>query len=264
MIRTLCLGLGLMLAGQPGLALTIGVTPGALADSVETAATQARSQGLDVKVVEFSDWTTPNVALANGDLDANYFQHQAFLDNANRETGYGLVSVGVGILPNIGLYSSKYTSIDQVPQGARVAVASDPVNQGRGLALLQTAGLIALRDGVGAQGTLDDITGNPRKLNIVEIEGPQLVRALSDVDLAQGYPSHYVNAGLADIAGGALLFSGAGDAYFAIRFVTRPDHRDDPDLQRFIQIYQTSPAVRDTIAAGYAHNPALYSLPWLK
>ncbi|MFT3690907.1 MetQ/NlpA family ABC transporter substrate-binding protein [Paenirhodobacter sp.] len=261
MIRMLSLGLVLMTG--PCFALNIGVTPGALADSVETAAREARAQGLNVTITEFSDWTTPNVALANGDLDANYFQHQAFLDNANREGGFGLVSAGIGLLPNIGLYSEKYSTIDELPDGARVAVANDPVNQGRGLALLQSAGLITLRAGVGANGTLDDITENPKHVQIIEIEGPQLVRALSDVDLAQGYPAHFVNAGKPDIAGRALLYSGAEDDYFAIRFVTRADHRDDPDLLRFIRIYQTSEAVRETISASYARNPALYTLPWL-
>lgn len=258
-------GIGLaILTAFPATALTVGVTPGALADSIETAATEARAQGLDVKVVEFSDWTTPNLALDNGDLDANYFQHLAFLDNAVKETGYKLVSVGLGILPNIGLYSEKYTALDQLPDGARIAVASDPVNGGRGLALLQTAGLITLREGVGVKGTPDDIIANPKNFQIVEIEGPQLVRALSDVDLAQGYPAHFVNAGQADIAGKALLYSGVDDSDFAIRFVAREDNKDDPDLARFIQIYQTSPAVREQIDTSYAHDPALYTLPWFE
>ncbi|HEY0213379.1 MAG TPA: MetQ/NlpA family ABC transporter substrate-binding protein [Paenirhodobacter sp.] len=263
MKRPILAGIGIaLLSAVPAMALNIGVTPGALADSIETAATEARAQGLEVKVVEFSDWTTPNLALQNGDLDANYFQHQAFLDNAVRETGYRLVAVGLGILPNIGLYSEKYTALDQLPQGARLAVASDPVNGGRGLALLQTAGLITLRAGVGVQATPDDIVANPKHFQIVEIEGPQLVRALSDVDLAQGYPAHFVNAGKADIAGKALLYSGVNDTYFAIRFVAREDNKDDPDLARFIQIYQTSSAVSAQIDASYNHDPALYTLPW--
>ena len=172
--------------------LVIGVTPGALADSIEVAADEARGAGLDVRVVEFSDWTTPNLALDAGDLDLNYFQHKAFLDNAIAETGYELVSVGLGLLPNIGLYSTRYPSFDALPDGARVGVASDPVNQGRGLLLLAQAGLITLRDGVASRGTLDDIVANPRNIELIEIEGPQLVRALDDVDLAQGYPAHYV------------------------------------------------------------------------
>ena len=149
--------------------LVIGVTPGALADSIEVAADEARGAGLDVRVVEFSDWTTPNLALDAGDLDLNYFQHKAFLDNAIAETGYELVSVGLGLLPNIGLYSTRYPSFDALPDGARVGVASDPVNQGRGLLLLAQAGLITLRDGVASRGTLDDIVANPRNLSLIHI-----------------------------------------------------------------------------------------------
>ncbi|UFM67390.1 MetQ/NlpA family ABC transporter substrate-binding protein (plasmid) [Paracoccus sp. MA] len=253
----------MLLAGPAPAGVRIGVTPGALADSINVAAEEAKAQGLEVEVVEFSDWTTPNLALENGDLDANYFQHQAFLDNAVQETGYDLTSVALGILPNIGLYSERYDRLDQLPDGARVAVASDPVNQGRGLALLQTAGLIALRPGVGWKATLDDIADNPKGLKFVEVEGPQLVRAVSDVDLAQGYPAHYVNAGRGDFAGKALIYSGLDDTHFAIRFVTRTDNSDDPEIAGFIRIYQQSQAVRDQIDASNAHNPVLYSLPWL-
>lgn len=252
----------LLAAGPAAAELRIGVTPGALADSVQAAAAEARAQGLAVEVVEFSDWTTPNLALAHGDLDANYFQHKAFLDNAVKETGFPLVDVATGILPNIGLYSERYRSLDAIPAGGRVAVASDPVNQGRGLALLHQAGLITLRDGVGAKAGLDDIVANPRGLEILEVEGPQLVRAITDVDLAQGYPAHYVNAGRGDFAGQALIYSGLSDSDFAIRFVTRAENAADPEIARFVQIYQTSPAVLAQIDAAYAHNPVLYTLPW--
>lgn len=255
----------LVLAGAvPALAdLKIGVTPGALANSIEVAAREARAEGVQVEVVEFSDWATPNLALASGDLDVNYFQHQAFLENAIKETGFDLKSVALGILPNIGLYSEKFDRLDTIPEGARVAVASDPVNQGRGLLLLETAGLIGLKPGVGWKGTLDDIVDNPKTLKIVEVEGPQLVRALEDVDLAQGYPAHFVNAGKPDIAGAALIYSGVEDSHFAISFVTRGDNADDPEIARFIEIYHSSPAVRAQIDASYANNPALYTLPWL-
>lgn len=242
--------------------LKIGVTPGSLADSVSVAAEEARRNGLEVEVVEFTDWTTPNLALNAGDLDVNYFQHQAFLDNAVKETGYKLKSVALGLLPNIGLYSSKFASFDALPQGAKVGVASDPVNQGRGLQLVEKAGLIKLRDGVGARGTLDDIVENKRNLKFTEIEGPQLVRALDDVDVAQGYPAHFVNAGKPDIAGRALIYSGINDVYFAIRFVTREDNAEDPQVRRFIEIYQGSDAVRQQINKSFAGDSKLYSLPW--
>lgn len=244
--------------------LRIGVTPGALADSVEVAATEARKQGLDVKVVEFTDWTTPNVALSAGDLDMNYFQHQAFLDNAVKERGYKFRAVATGVLSNIGLYSNRVKRFEDLKDGARVGVANDPVNQGRGLLLLQKAGLIKLRDGVGAKGSVNDIVGNPKKLKLIEVEGPQLVRALDDVDLAQGYPAHFVNAGKPQVAGAGLLYSGIDDTYFAIRFVTRDDNAADPRVARFVRIYQDSAAVRKQLASSFADNDKLYSLPWLK
>ncbi len=256
------LGAALFSLSAQAAALKIGVTPGALADSVHVAAREAKGQGLEVEVVEFSDWITPNLALASKDLDANYFQHQAFLDNAIKERGYPLKAIGLGILSNIGLYSTQINSFAELKDGARVAVANDPVNQGRGLLLLQAAGLVKLREGVGSHPRLSDIVANPKNLKLVEIEGPQLVRALDDVDLAQGYPAHLVAAGTHD-PGSALLYSGVDDRYYAIRFVAREDNADDPRLQHFIRLYQQSPAVRAQIKESNANNERLYNLPWL-
>lgn len=255
---------GLVLGAEAhGQTLKVGVTPGALADSINVAAQEAKKQGFDVKVIEFTDWTTPNSALASGDIDVNYFQHQAFLDNAVKERGWKLQTVAVGILPNIGLYSYRVKALDELKDGARVGVANDPVNQGRGLLLLQQAGLIKLREGVGSRGTVHDIVANPKKLKVVEVEGPQLVRAIDDLDLAQGYPAHFVNAGKPEVAGSALLYSGLADVHYAIRFVTRADNQADARVARFIRFYQESAAVKDQILKSYAGNARLYSLPWL-
>ena len=242
--------------------LKIGVTPGSLADSVQVAAKEARQAGLDVQVIEFTDWTTPNTALDAGDIDINYFQHQAFLDNAIRDRGYKIESVGLGLLPNIGLYSKKHAALADIPVGASVGVANDPVNQARGLLLLQTAGLISLRPGVGAKASVNDVVGNPRKLKLLEVEGPQLVRALDDVALAQGYPAHLVNAGQRELASRALLCSTVDDLYYAIRFVARSDRKQDPRIAQFVQLYQASPAVAKQTSASFADDAKLYSLPW--
>lgn len=244
--------------------LKIGVTPGVVADSIITAAEEAKTRGLAVEVIEFADWATPNLALASGDLDLNFFQHEAFLENGIKETGFDLVPVAKGFLPNIGLYSLKYDSLEALPDGAKVAVANDPVNQGRALVLLSDAGLIGLAEGVGYLGTLDDVTSNPKNLAFVEIEGPQLVRAIEDVDLAQGYPAHYVSAGNPDLAGRALAYSGVGETRFAIAFVSRRDNAEDPEIAQFVEIYQSAPDVEAKIAEYYAGNPVLYSLPWKK
>lgn len=241
--------------------LKIGVTPGAYADSIAAAATVAKAGGLDVDVVEFSDWTTPNVALQAGDLDVNYFQHRPFLDNAIKVRGYDFTDVGVGTLANIGLYSLRHKSFAEIPDGGSVAIANDPVNEGRGLLLLQTAGLLRLKDGVGFRGTLDDIVDNPKHLTFTEVEGPQLARITGDVDLALGYPHFIVAAHTFDPSSG-LIYSGTDDKRFAILFVVRRDRAADPRILHFVDVFHTAPAVRTAIGHAFNDDPKLYTLAW--
>lgn len=243
--------------------LRVGTAPGVLADTIEVAADVARAQGMDVEVTVFTDWTTPNIALDSGDIDVNYFQHEPFLANAVAQKGYDFAIVGEGVLPNVGLYSKKYSSLAEIPDGAQVGLANDPVNQGRGLRLLAAAGLITLPADAPIAITIDDIAENPKNLRFVELEGLQLVRALDDLDLAQGFPAQFVNAGQGDFAGQALLFSPFEEA-FAIRFVTRSDGAANPLVARFVDIYQNAEEVRAQIKKSYAGNEDLYSLAWLK
>ena len=179
-----------------------------------------------------------------------------------REGGYKIESAGLGVLPNIGLYSKKYSRLADIPNGAPVAVANDPVNQARGLLLLQAAGLIQLKAGVGAKASVGDVVANPRRFKIVEVEGPQLIRALDDVALALGYPAAFVTSGQPELASRGLQYSTTDDLYYAIRFVARSDRKNDPRIQQFIRLYQNSPAVAQRILASYAGNAQLYSLPW--
>ncbi|WP_189393715.1 MetQ/NlpA family ABC transporter substrate-binding protein [Alcaligenes pakistanensis] len=255
----------LVLAVSPASAadsLRIGVVPGAYADSINAAAKDAKAQGINVEVIEFTDWTTPNVAVDNGDIDINYFQHQPFLNNAIEKNGYKLASAGTGILANVGVYSLKHQAVDQVPQGGKVGIANDPVNQGRGLLLLQKVGLIKLKPEVGYLGSLDDIVENPKKLSFVEVEGPQLVRITGDVDIAQGYP-HFIVAAKAFDPSSGLAYSGIEDAQFAIQFVVKADRAQDPVIQKFISIYQNSQSVRDVSRAAFNNDDRLYTLAWL-
>ncbi|HEY0276280.1 MAG TPA: MetQ/NlpA family ABC transporter substrate-binding protein [Paenirhodobacter sp.] len=241
--------------------LKIGVVPGAYADAANVAAEEAKTHGLDVKVIEFSDWTTPNVALDAGDIDLNFFQHVPFMENAEKQGGYHFAAIAPGILQNLGLYSLRHKSFAEIPDGGSVAIANDPVNQGRGLLLLQKAGLITLKDGVGFLGTVDDITENPKHLKFTEVEGPQLARITGDVDLAQGYPHFIVAAGTFDPTS-ALLYSGIEDKQFAVSFVSREDNKDDPRIRQFIDIFQNSQAVKDQIHKSFAGSDKLYILAW--
>lgn len=239
----------------------IGVVPGAYAETVEALIPEAKAAGIEIQPVEFTDWTTPNVALDAGDIDVNYFQHRPFLDNAIKDRGYKLGDVGTGILANIGLYSLKHKSFDEIPQNGKVAIANDPVNQGRGLLLIEKAGLIKLREGVGFQGTLDDIVDNPKNLTFTEVEGPQLARVTGDVDLALGYPHFIAASGLFD-PGSGLLYSGIDDRRFAILFAVKEDRKDDPTLKKLVELYQHSDAVRQAADKAYHSNDKLYTLSW--
>ncbi|URW82891.1 MetQ/NlpA family ABC transporter substrate-binding protein [Alcaligenes sp. DN25] len=242
--------------------LKIGVVPGIFADSVAVAAQEAKKQGVDVQVIEFTDWATPNVALDAGDIDLNYYQNSNYLANAVRDKGFKLVSVQPGILSYLGLYSLKHATLADLPDGAKVAIASDAVNVGRGLRLLQHAGLITLRPETGLLGTPDDIVSNPKNLKFVEVEGPQLARATQDVDLAQGFP-YFILASNAFDATKALSLTSYEDDSWAIQFVARSDRTEDPRIAQFLEVYKTSPAVREAIDQFYQGEKKLYRLTWL-
>ncbi|MCL2899642.1 MetQ/NlpA family ABC transporter substrate-binding protein [Brenneria tiliae] len=254
----------LALTVQAAEVVKIGSTAGATSDAILAVVDEAKAQGIDVQLVEFTDWTLPNEALNNGDIDLNFFQHEPFLQNAIKERGYKLKNIDFGLLQNIGIYSNKITDLNAVPQGAKVGVPNDPVNQGRALLLLQKANLVKLRNGEATDATLDDVTDNPHKLKFFEIEGPQLIRSLQDLDLSIVWPSYFFNAGIPEKASQALLYSGVSDTYYAMNFTARSDRADDPLLRKFISIYQNSAAVRDTIAKRFNNDPNLYALPWLK
>lgn len=237
--------------------LKVGTTA-AFAPPLETAVEEAKKQGLNVELIEFSDWIAPNVSLENGDIDVNLFQHQPFLDNANQESGFHLVAYAPAIINNVGLYSKKHSKLDQIPQGGTVAIANDPINGGRGLLLLQKAGLIKLKPGSGIKSTQSDIVENPKKLKIIEVEAVQLSRSLDEVDLAQGYP-HYLRLSGAIDPNNALLFDGLENPEYVIQFVIRDGHQDDPRLRKFVDIYQHSPVVRAKLDSFYGK---LYQPGW--
>ncbi|MBU9294918.1 methionine ABC transporter substrate-binding protein [Burkholderia multivorans] len=238
--------------------LKVGIATSPQIDALKVAAKEAKAQGLDVKIIEFTDWNTPNAALANKDIDVNYFQHIPFLENAKKQGGYDFVAIAPGTIMKIGLYSKKVKSFGELKDGAKVAIANDPVNGGRGLLLLQRAGLITLKPGVDYRATTRDIVANSKHLKIVQLEASQLARSLDDVDLAQGYPSFIKLAGTTD-PNSALLFDGTENKNFAIQWVVRPDSVNDPRIRKFIAIYQHSPAVRKALDNAFG---SLYAVAW--
>ncbi|SDS54430.1 MetQ/NlpA family ABC transporter substrate-binding protein [Bradyrhizobium canariense] len=228
--------------------LKVGTSSGPIADIIQFAAARAKEQGLDVKIVEFSDWVTPNEALQSGDIDANLFQHIPFLNDAIQARGYSFTPVAPTYVIPVGLYSKKITKIADVHERATVAVASDPVNEARGLLLFEKAGLIKLREGAGEKANIRDIEGNPKKLKFLEVEAPQLPRVLDDVELAQVSISYLIASGSNPES--LLIADGFGDPRYALQFVARTDRKDDPRLLRFVSIYR-SQEVKDYINKKY-------------
>lgn len=183
-------------AAKPDKEIKIGATAGPHAEVVEAVAKEAEKQGIKIKVVEFSDYITPDKALADGDVDLVSYQHKPFLDNFNKQNGTDLTAIGNTILMRMGIYSNKVKSVDQLQDGAVVAIPNDPTNGGRGLALLQRAGVIKLKDGVGFKATPADVAENPKHLQFKEIEAAQLPRSLDDVDAAVITMNYVMSAGL--------------------------------------------------------------------
>ena len=226
--------------------LVIGISP-SFAKPLQVAADEAKQQGLNVKLVEFSDWNTPNITLNHGDIDANFFQHQPFLDNAKKVTNFKIKAFAKGAATHVGLYSKKIKSFDELKDNAKVVVPNDPVNQGRALLLLQQAQLITLKDPANYLSSLKDIETNPKKLQFVEVEGPQTARAIDDVDLAFGYP-HYLRLAKTADPEQALLFDSNADTRYAILFAVRDDYQDKNDkLKKFVEIYQNSAKVKQAL-----------------
>ena len=166
--------------------ITVGATPTPHAEILNAAKDALKAEGYTLNVVEFTDYVQPNTALVDGDLDANYFQHTPYLNNFNKENGTDLAAAFDMHYEPFGIYAGKTASIEELKDGASIAIPNDGSNETRALLLLQDAGLIKLKDGIDptSDATKLDITENPKNLDIQEIAAEQLPRSLADVDLA--------------------------------------------------------------------------------
>jgi D-methionine transport system substrate-binding protein len=176
--------------------IKVGVTPGEHAQIMEKVAEIAKTKGLNIEILEFSDYVVPNQALADGDIQANSFQHQPYLDNQVADRKFDLVSVGTTITTPMGVYSKKVKSLDELKSGATVAIPNDPTNGGRALLVLASKGLIKFKDNPGVKVTTADIIDNPKKIEFAEIDAAQLPRSLDDVDAAVINTNYAMQAGL--------------------------------------------------------------------
>ena len=221
-----------------GKVIKIGATAGAHAEVVHAVAAEAKKQGLDVKVVEFTDYITPDKALAEGNLDLNAYQHVPFLNNFNKQNNTKLVPIGNTILIRQGIISNKVHDLKDVPDGATVAIPNDPTNGGRGLLLLQQASLLKLKDGTGYKATPKDVVENPKHLKFKELEAAQLPRSLDDVDLATITMNYVLSSGI-DVKKQGLFWEKKDEPLAVMVLAAREQDKDRPEFKKIVAIYKS-------------------------
>jgi D-methionine transport system substrate-binding protein len=241
------LGLSAPALAQQNQLIRIGVSPGPHAEILEKVKPIAAKKGLELKIIEFSDYVVPNQALAAGELEANSFQNQPYLDNQVKDRGFKLISVGLTVNFPLGIYSAKYKSWAEVPDGATVAIQNDPTNGGRSLLLLQDKGVIKLKDGVGFKPTVADITSNPKKLKIIEIEAAQTPRSLPDVAAAAINTNYAVDAKIEPTS--AILREDPKGPYVNLIAVREAD-KDKPWVKALLESYH-SPEIKAFVAERF-------------
>ncbi len=207
-------------------------------------------KGYDLQVVEYNDYVLPNTALEDGDLDANYFQHQPYLDDFNAENGTHIVGVANVHFEPLGIYAGKTASLDELKDGAVVAVPNDTTNEARALLLLEQEGLIKLKADAGLQATVLDIEENPLNLEIKELEAAQVARAINDVDVACINGNYAIEAGLDAAIALESADSKAAETYANIIAVREGD--EDTDKTKALVDAVLSDKVRDFINENYA------------
>lgn len=218
--------------------LTIGVIAGAEAQVAEVAANIAKEKyGLEVSLVTFSDYITPNAALDEGSIDANAFQHKPYLDQQITDRGYKFALAGNTFVYPIAGYSSKIKSLDELKEGDQIAVPSDPTNLGRSLILLEAQGLLTLKEGVGLKATVLDIVSSDKNLEIVELEAAQLPRSLDDVSLAIINTTYASSINLSPEKDG--LFVEDKQSPYVNLIVAREDNVNAENVKNFVKAYQS-------------------------
>ena len=231
--------LSLLTAGLTAAELTVAATPVPHGDILRLVAPDLKAQGYDLKVVEFSDFVSPNIALDAKEVTANYYQHKPFLDDAVKSRGLKIASVApIHILP-MAAYSKRVKSLNDLPKGARISIPNDPANGGRALLLLQSAGATA---------TPLDIADNPKRLRFTEVEAAQVPRTLDDVDVAIVNSNYALGVGLNPIKDSIYLEN--KDSPYAVVVACRLGDEQNPAVQALVKAL-TSPKVKNYMINTY-------------
>lgn len=217
--------------------LTVGVTAGPHEQILEKVKELAEDEGLTVNIEVFTEYVIPNTALDEGELDLNSYQHQPFLDNAKSDRGYAIEAVASTVNFPMGIYSTGISDVSELQEGDSVALPNDPTNGARALMLFEDAGLITLKDGVGAEAMVIDIEENPLNLEFIELEASQIPRQLEEVAAAAINTNFAIEHGFVPTEDS--IYIEPGDSPWVNLIVAREENVDDPVVEKFINIYQS-------------------------
>lgn len=227
--------------------VVVGATPIPHGQILEFIKEDLQKEGVNLKIVEFTDYVTPNISLHDKSLDANFMQHKPYLDSINKDRGYRLVSIAEIHLEPIGLYSTKHKSIDSLPDGARIAIPNDVTNGGRALILLHNQGLITLKDATNLGSTESDIVQNSKELKIIPIEGALLPRVVDEYDGAVINGNYALQAGFK--SRDAILLEDKKSPYVNV-LVVREESVNDENIAKLKKALQ-SEKVKEFIINTY-------------
>ncbi len=220
--------------------IIIGVSPNPHAEIVRAVQEDLKAQGIDIEVKEFTDYTTPNIALDGGDIQMNFFQHQPYLDEFNESRNLDLVSIGTVHLEPMALYSKTIKSLDELTDGNTIAIPNDAVNGGRALLLLQANGVIELDPNSGLAALPKDITSNPKNLKFKTLEAPILPTMLGEVDAAVINGNYALESNLNPLKDGIVVEG--KDSPYANVIAVRAEDKDREDFKKIVEALNSEKA----------------------
>lgn len=232
--------------GAEAIVLKVGASPVPHAEILNVVKPILADEGIELEIVEFADYNQPNLRLADGDLDANYFQHIPYLESFSKDHKLDLTYTAKVHIEPMGVYSEKIKDISELKDGAEIAIPNDPTNGGRALILLEQAGLLKLKEGVGISATVYDIVENPKNIKITELEAATLPRVLGDVDAAVINSNYALEAKLVPTEDALVLESPKDNPYVNILAVRKGDENrneivklsealNSPEVKKFIE-----------------------------
>ncbi len=232
--------------------ITVAATSVPHAEILAQAKPILAAQGWDLQVTEFTDYVQPNEVVESGDMDANYFQHQPYLDSFNQEKGTHLVSVAKIHYEPLGIYPGTEKDLSNVSEGAEIAIPNDTTNEARALLLLQDNGLITLNDGVGITATVNDIKDNPKNIKFVELEAAQIARVLPEVAFAVLNGNYALEAGLSATDDALVTETSDSEAAktYANIIVVKEGNENNEGVKALVEVLK-SDAIKQYITDNY-------------